>query len=372
MGYKLTLEQSAFILDLFYAGLSLRKISQIFRARYGRPLSPATILRRILCWVKDVDIAITYFLEKGEPGFELDVGDIWEIDEMHLPYKRGKLPFIVVRDLKTGFDLWAILAYTVTSDAIKTALIAAKAIAHKCPLELRCDGLPVYDSAVRDVFGSSTKLSIHKRVGKMGQNQSMEGHNGVFRTRFKAMRSLHSEEKSPIIMRGLVIDNNWVRYSTVLFGRTPVELALNKKPIDGKHSWLMLLELAEYYKRNTSNSRKLSGTFKGGDSTLDPFFNFEKPFIFKNLASYHYFSESREVLGDYAPSEQARGLNTMNSTQECPAPLRLDEQHEEGLLTKKGKWIFNRTEKQTTFDNSAQLIVENNKQTTLDDFSNSM
>jgi hypothetical protein len=271
VGYKLTLEQSAFILDLFYAGLSLRKISQIFRARYGLPLSPATILRRILQWVTDVDIAITYFLEKGENGFELDVGDIWEIDEMYFPYKRGKLLLIIVRDLKTAFVLGAILAYTVTSEAVKNALIAAKAVAHKCPLELRCDGLPVYDGAVKDVFGSSTKLSVHKRVGKMGQNQSMEGSNGVFRNRFKAMRSLHSAEKSPIIMRGLVIDNNWVRYSTVLFGRTPAELALKKEPIDGKHSWLMLLELAEYYKRNIANLRKRSGTFKGGNSTLDPF-----------------------------------------------------------------------------------------------------
>ena len=103
MGYKLTLKQSAFILDVFYAGLSLRKISQIFRATYGLPLSPATILRRILWWVTDVDIAITYFLEKGEPNFKLDVGNIWEIDEMYFPYKKGKLLLIIVRDLKTTF-----------------------------------------------------------------------------------------------------------------------------------------------------------------------------------------------------------------------------------------------------------------------------
>ena len=150
-------------------------------------------------------------------------------------------------------------------------MIAAKALAHKCPLELRCDGLPVYEGAVKDVFGNSTKLSVHKRVGKMGQNQSIEGSNGVFRTRFKAMRSLHSEEKSPIIMRGLIIDNNWVRYSTVLFGTTPAELALNKKPIDEKHSWLMLLELAEHYKRNIANSKKRRRPSKDGNSTLDPF-----------------------------------------------------------------------------------------------------
>lgn len=271
MGYKLTLEQSAFILDVFYAGLSLRKISQIFRTVYGLPLSPATILRRILWWVTDVDIATTYFLEKGEPDFKLDVGNIWEIDEMYFPYKKEKLLLIIVRDLKTAFVLGAILAHTVTREAIKSALIAAKAIAHKCPLELRCDGLPVYEGAVKDVFGSSTKLSVHKRVGKMGQNQSIEGSNGVFKSRFKTMRSLHSEEKSPIIMKGLVIDNNFVRYSTVLFGRTPAELALNKQPIDGKHSWLMLLELADHYKRNIANLQKRRGPFKGGNSTLDPF-----------------------------------------------------------------------------------------------------
>lgn len=274
MGYKLTLEQIAFILDLFYAGLSLRRVSQIFRNRYGLPLSPATILRRILYWVRDVDEAITYFMENGERGFELQLGDMWEIDELYVKLGEKSLPLIVVRDLKTTFDVGTNLAETITSDAVKIALTRAKAVAHKCPLELRCDGLPVYEGAVRDVFGSSTKLSIHRRVRKEGQNQSIEGHNTAFRSRLKVMRSLHSEDKSPIILKGLIIDYNFVRPSSVLVDVPPVERALSKSTIDGKHSWFALLELAESYKKTVLNVRHRKRNFRSGwDSTLDVFFS---------------------------------------------------------------------------------------------------
>lgn len=274
MGYKLTLEQDAFILDLFYAGLSLRRIAQIFRNRYGLPLSPATILRRILCWVKDVDEALTYFMERGERGFELQLGDTWEIDELYVKLREKRLPLIVVRDLKTTFDVGTNLAETVTSDAVKTALIRAKAVAHKCPLELRCDGLPVYEGAVRDVFGNSTKLSIHRRVRKEGQNQSIEGHNAAFRSRLKVMRSLHSKDKSPIVVKGLIIDYNFVRPSSVLVDMTPAERAFSKRTIDGKHSWFTLLELAESYRKTILNMRKRKGNSRSSrNSTLDPFLN---------------------------------------------------------------------------------------------------
>lgn len=274
MGYKLTIEQIAFILDLFYAGLSLRRVSQIFRNRYGLPLSPSTILRRILCWVRDVDEAITYFMERGERGFQLKVGDTWEIDELHVTLKEKNRPLIIVRDLKTTFDVGTNLAETVTIDAVKVALTRAKSVAHRCPSELRCDGLPVYEGAARDVFGSSTMLSIHKRVRKMGQNQSIEGHNTAFRSRLKVMRSLHSKDKSPIILKGLIIDYNFVRPSSVLVGVTPAERALSKRSIDGKHSWFTLLELTESYKKDILTVRKRKRNFGSiWDSTLDMFFS---------------------------------------------------------------------------------------------------
>jgi len=275
MVYILTLKQDAFILDLFYAGVCLRKITRLFRSNYGFPISAATIFRRILHWVPKADEALSYYLERGELG-EFRFGDIWEIDETYLKLKKGELALIIVRDLKTGFDLGTNITYPVTAEAVKVALENAKATAKKCPLELRCDGLSVYDAPVKEVFENSTILSVHKRIKKAGQNQAIEGHNGGFKGRFNAMKSIHSGEKSPIIIKGWVLDYNWVNLSPGLCDMTPAEVATERKSIDGNHSWLTLLELAVRYSKEVLSSREPDRRFNGeekrrGQSLLDPF-----------------------------------------------------------------------------------------------------
>jgi hypothetical protein len=136
---------------------------------------------------------------------------------------------------------------------------------------LRCDGLNVYEPAAKEVFGSNTKLSVHKKEkdDPRGKNAAIEGHNGTFRTRFNAMKSLHSKEKSNIIIKGAVINYNFVDPSPSLGDMTPAEVALNKKPIDGVRSWFPLLKLAVEYRESVS-TRKRKRT-KTKDSTLDEF-----------------------------------------------------------------------------------------------------
>jgi hypothetical protein len=223
--------------------------------------------------VPKVDEALTYHLEKSE-DFKLQLGDTWEIDELFVKLGKSGFSLIVVRDLKTTFDVAVNFAETVTSDAVRIVLSKAKAVAHKCPLELRCDGLPVYESPVKEVFGNQTKLSVYVRIRKEGQNQSMEGHNGALRSRLKGMRSMHSRDRSVIIIIGIIINYNWVRLNTVLVDVTPAEKALGKRSIDGKHSWLPLLELAVKFKATINNAGDRKGPSKRReeDTKLDKFF----------------------------------------------------------------------------------------------------
>ena len=223
MGYRLTLGHIAYILDGFYGGWSLREISTNFRRRFNLPISPPTILRRIAYWVKIMDEAVAYFVEMGKSvhihgkkrqlGFKLQLGDFWEIDEVYLPVEDRGLPLIVVRDLKTAFIIVAILAKTATYKAIKQALAFAKAFARKYPVEIRGDGNPAYPRAVRVVFRGRTKFALHKKVGRMGMNQSIEGAFSTLRGRLKTMRGLHSKNLSPIIVKGLILYHNFVRVS---------------------------------------------------------------------------------------------------------------------------------------------------------------
>jgi len=206
-------------------------------------------------------------------GFKLKTGSIWEIDEMYVPLRKSNFPWILVRDLSTTLIISENLAPTATSKAIKETLVKAKTLAHGCPKELRCDGNATYPKAVRAAFRGKTKLSIHKRVGDKGQNQSIEGAiGGGLRSRLKNMRSLHSFRTAPIILRGLALDYNFVRSSNVLLGRPPAELALQKKPLDGKWGWCMLLGLAEFYKRTVLGCKKQKGDANNfNQSSLDPF-----------------------------------------------------------------------------------------------------
>lgn len=268
-GYKLTLKQYAYLLDHFYAGMSLRKLKRTFRALFGIPISEATILRRILYWIQIVDEALAYHIEKGGDNFDFKFGDKWETDEMFFPMRKKELSLMIVRDLKTGFDIGYNISNSVTIEAVKIEFKNAKNTAKKSPLELRCDGLNVYEPASKEEFGNETKVSVHKKEDKRGKNSAIEGHNGVFKARFNSMKSLHSEEKSPIIIKGMIIDYNFVNPSPSLGDMTPAEVALNKKPIDGVRSWLSLLKLAVEYRKSVGVRKKKRA--KPKDSTLDEF-----------------------------------------------------------------------------------------------------
>ncbi len=256
MGYKLTLDQIALILSLFYGGISLRRACTIFRENCGLPISPPTIFRHIVRRVEVVDETVMFLMKSKKLDFKLHTGDVWEIDEIYLKVREKSAPLIIVRDLKTSFFLGRNFVDSVTSRAVKVALTLAKNLAHKCPEELRCDGHASYKRAVRVVFKDKTKLTVHKREGKRGMNQSIEGTFSVLRGRLRSMRSLHSLARSPVIVKGLILDHNFVRPSVVLGNRTPAEMALRWKPLDGKGGWLFLLKLADYYAKGFLNSQK--------------------------------------------------------------------------------------------------------------------
>ena len=282
MGYKLSLEQIAFILEAFFGGISIRRIVCQFRDRYGLPISASTVLRLIVKWVQLSYEAVMFFLSEGriliagsklKLDFKLHLGDIWEIDETYLPVRGKRLPLVLVRDLKTGFIIVGKLVWSVTANAIKEVLIIAKSLAFKCPKELRCDGLQSYARPVKVVFKGNTKLSIHKREGDMGMNQAMEGTIRALKDRLKKMLGLHSFKVSPIIVIGVILDFNFVRRSEALGGKTPAELALRRKPLLSRgEGWLFLLKLAKHYKR-FSNAKKRTNR-SGYQTSLDSFLDF--------------------------------------------------------------------------------------------------
>jgi hypothetical protein len=252
MVYKLSLDQIASLLSLFYGGLSMRRLTIEFRNMFHLAISPATAYRRICCETRDVDIVLHQLLAQGKE-YLLKVGDIWEVDATFI--KGIKLGLICVRDLKTGFIVGNAPSRTEDTCSIENALKEAKEISHKCPKTLRCDGHPAYVKVAKKVFRNRTNVEVHKRIGRMGQNQAIEGEYAVLKDRLKSMRGLHSEVRSPILLRGLIIDHNFVRPTSIVYGKTLAEIAgINIGGlIDNK--WLALLSLTRQYKKNREKQR---------------------------------------------------------------------------------------------------------------------
>ena len=261
MGYTLTLFQEADIVSRFFGGEPLRRIALDFRNAFGLPMSSPTILRRVWETVKTVDSTVKYLMktertrtgQQHKSGFVPVLGDTWEIDEVYIPLGRKRFPLIVIKDLKTCFIVAAKLAKSATIKAVTEALICARETANKCPKELRGDGHPSYKKAVKRAFGKKTMLIINKKIGKMGQDQSIEAtFANAIRSRIKRMKSLHSWNKSPIIIKGLILDYNFARPCEALNGKTPAEAAMAWEPIDGKRGWHALLKMAKHYAKRRS------------------------------------------------------------------------------------------------------------------------
>jgi hypothetical protein len=263
VGYSLDLFQTAYIVGRFYGGASLRRICLDFRNDFSFPISASTSLRLIVVKTKTAYEAVDHLMkmERLSPtqksGFSPILGDIWEIDEIWLPLGRENFPLIVVKDLKTCFFPAANPARASSIETTTEALVCARNIARKCPVELRGDGNPAYKKAVRRAFGHKTKLTVHKKIGPMSQDQSIEGTFGAaVRNRIKGMRSLHSWEVSPTIIKGMVLDYHFARPCEALIGKTPAEAAMTWNPLDGKRGWPALLRLAEYYERTRLSLKK--------------------------------------------------------------------------------------------------------------------
>lgn len=270
MVYHLTPFHKSYILQSFYGKESLRRIAYNFRENFHLPISAATVLRRA---VENTQIAyegVEYLMKKEpllpsqtESDFSPRFGDIWEIDEIWLPLGKKNFPFIVVKDLKTCFFPAANLEKKSTVETTANVLISARELARKCPVELRGDGNPAYQEAVKRVFGRKTTLIINKKTSKAGENKSIEAtFGGSIRSWIKSKRSLHSWLISPIVLKGYILDYHFARPCEALCGQTPAKVTMDWNPLDGIRGWPALLQLGEYYAKKTVTFRKQNHSYR--------------------------------------------------------------------------------------------------------------
>jgi transposase-like protein len=227
----------ALTLDLFYKGVSQRKIKDTIEQSMNVEVSQPTINR----WVQRFTRLINEYAETLKP----QVGDVFAVDELKMK-QNGKWRWLwSALDKETRFWLCSHISVDRAVADAREPLRKAKEVAGKKPSIVVTDGLQSYRDSVRKEFftlrNPRTKHTREIRFTDKANNNMMERLNGTIREREKVARNL--KEQAPLIVEGLRNYYNLIRPNQALNGKTPAQQANIDLKL-GKNKWITLIQNA--------------------------------------------------------------------------------------------------------------------------------
>ncbi len=227
-------------LDLYFKGISYRKIVDHLKQFYGVEVTHVAIIK----WVRKYVKLLKSYVESLVP----DVSGIWHSDEMTVNVN-GELQWIWnVMDNETRFWLASQITEKRETKDARMVLAEARNMAKVRPLAVVTDGLRAYQHAITKEFHTmKAPITEHIRVPNIrnrSNNNMVERLNGTVRERNKVMRGLKDREKANTIMDGQRIYYNFIRPHMALNGKTPAQ----KAGIDlrlGDSKWVFLIRNAK-------------------------------------------------------------------------------------------------------------------------------
>jgi len=239
-------------LDLFYRGVSTRKIQEHLRAFYPHNSENSTIYR----WV----IKYSKMISSYTDNLKLQVGREIQIDEIeyhrrkyHQKGKKGvsKDWFIDSIDTQTRFMVASEYVEARGSKEIKQVLKMAKRKIGKQTMIITSDGFLAYPEVIKSVYGYNfrdrkTKVFHNKVNASRGEgfNIMIERLHNNLRQRTKTFRGFHgSIESANSILKGYSIFYNFITTHQAI-KCCPYELAVPELKLNSNNKWLELIELA--------------------------------------------------------------------------------------------------------------------------------
>jgi len=237
-------------MDLFYRGVSTRKVQEHFKAFYPHNADHTSILR----WIRKYSVMISNFTGK----LKLNVGAEVQIDEVEYHRRRSdkaklgneKNWFIDSICPETKFMVASNYYKSRGMDEVKEVIKDIKIKTEKQIKVITTDGLPAYPQAIKKVFGYSVKEQkcnvFHNRVNTSkggGFNYPIERLHNNLRQRTKTFRGFHgSIESANAILKGWAIYYNFItKHQTI--NKCPYELATDLK-LNSENKWLELINLS--------------------------------------------------------------------------------------------------------------------------------
>jgi len=231
----------ALTLDLYFQGLSLRKISHHLKQFYELSVSYKSVHN----WIKKYIGIMNQYVNTIKP----DIGDVWHTDEMMINVHGSWEYLWNVMDETTRYQLASVVS---TERRVRDARMVFQKAKQNCggrkPKYIVTDGLGSYKRAVKKEFTTNTGETEHLfNVGIQHHpnNNHVERLHGTIRQREKVMRALKTDE-TPII-EGHRLFYNFIKPHESLNGLTPSEKA--GITIEGDNKWLSLMKTSLSYKR---------------------------------------------------------------------------------------------------------------------------
>jgi len=230
-------------IDLFYRGVSTRKVQEHFQAFYPHNSSNVTIYN----WVVKYSKMISKFTDK----IKINGGQEVQVDEQSHNRKGIQNWFIDSIDVKTRYMVASNFFKQRTTKNINVVMKKAKYKTQGNVTTITTDGFHAYIKSVKKTFGYNNK--IHQfNVNHNVIIACQEGHFNIYierlhnsiRERTKTFRGFHgSIDSADSIMKGYEIFYNFIRKHQSI-NCCPYELATNLK-LNNPNKWLGLIEASK-------------------------------------------------------------------------------------------------------------------------------
>ena len=230
-------------LDLFYRGVSTRKVQEHFQAFYPHNSSNVTIYN----WVVKYSKMISKFTDK----IKINGGQEVQVDEQSHNRKGIQNWFIDSIDVKTRYMVACNYFNKRTTENINVVMKRAKYKTQGSVTTITTDGFNAYIKSVKKTFGYNNKI----RQFNVNHNviiACQEGHFNIYierlhnsiRQRTEGFRGFHgSVDSADSIMKGYEIFYNFIRKHQSI-KCCPYELATDLK-LENPNKWLGLIEMSK-------------------------------------------------------------------------------------------------------------------------------
>lgn len=234
-------------LDLYFKGVSLRKVSEHLKLFYGISISNVAVLG----WVRKFGEIVTPFVEQFKP----ELSGVYHVDEMMIHVRKeetgkGHYQWLWnMMDNTTRFWITSKVSQRKEVEDARAVFQDAKSKTPR-PIAIVHDGLQSYNDAFNAEYYQKEGLQIRNvrsiSVRHNGLNQKIERLNGTMRDREKVMRGMNTRESSQKTIDAFRTHYNFVREHSGI-NMTPAEKAGIKLNL-GQNKIESLIKLAS--KRN--------------------------------------------------------------------------------------------------------------------------